>query len=367
MRVQRQRKLEGLPADLAGRADGQHAADQEQLTALHDEIQRLPEKYRLPIVLCCIETLSHEEAARQLNWPLGTVHGRLSRGRELLGRRLGRRGLVIPMAIARTRAGESRTRDIAVRESLLQSTVSLLGNSLPTKLQGLVKGVLSAMLIEKVRSTAFVAAMTTLGVASAATALMAFQEPATKSGRASAIQKAQGPSAKVTPNDVMKVAGNPLGAAAADEAEEERLAAEEERLAEEVGKMRARVEMLELKSESLRRRIHEAISQVDQYEDSLHDEKPPGLNPEQRERQQKTLASRIEKKKELIAQWQDEYSRSRVDIARLNYRIARTPRSIYESERDDSGKSIYDLLRRVDRLEAKVDRLADSVAKVKAP
>jgi hypothetical protein len=267
---------------------------------------------------------------------------------------------VIPAEIARTRAGESRTRDVAIRDSLLQSTVSLLGNSLPTKLQGLVKGVLSAMLIEKLRSTAFVAAMTTLGVASAATALMAFQGPATKSKPASAIGKARGPGAQFTPDDVMKVAGTPLGAAAVDEAEEERLA-------EEVGKMRARVEMLELQSESLRRRIHEAISQVDQYEDSLHDEKPPGLNPEQRDRQQKTLASRIEKKKVLIAQWQDEYSRSRVDIARLNYRIARTPRSMYEAERDDSGKSIYDLLRRVDRLEAKVDRLADSVARMKAP
>jgi hypothetical protein len=360
MRVQRQRKLEGLPADLAGRADDQLGADREQLAALHDEIQRLPEKYRLPIVLCCIEALSHNEAARQLNWPVGTVHGRLSRGRELLGRRLGRRGLAIPTAIAGARQGASRTREIVIRESLIQSTVNLLGGTLPTNLQGLVKGVLSAMLIEKVRSTAFVAAMTTLGVASAATALMAFQGPATKSNAASAIGKAQAPGAQIATKEVMKVAGNPVGPAAVDEAEEERLA-------EEVGKMRANVEMLELQSESLRRRIHEAISQVDQYEDDLNDEKPPGLNPEQRERQQKTLGGRIEKKRQLIAEWQEAYSKSRVDIARLNYRIARTPRSMYEAERDDSGKSIYDLLRRIDRLEAKVDRLADAVARMKAP
>jgi hypothetical protein len=157
----------------------------------------------------------------------------------------------------------------------------------------------------------------------------------------------------------MKVAGNPVGAAAVDEVEEERLA-------EEVGKMRANVEMLELKSESLRSRIHEAIALVDKYEDKRRDEMP-GLTPGQVESTKERLLSRIEEKKSLISQWEKEYSKTRVDIARLNYRIARTPRSLYEAERDDSGKSIYDLLRRIDRLEAKVDRLADSVARIKAP
>jgi RNA polymerase sigma factor (sigma-70 family) len=48
------------------------AEERERVGALHQEINRLPEKYRPPIVLCYFEGLTHDAAARRLHWPVGT-------------------------------------------------------------------------------------------------------------------------------------------------------------------------------------------------------------------------------------------------------------------------------------------------------
>jgi RNA polymerase sigma factor (sigma-70 family) len=67
---------------------------------LDEELARLPDGCRAAVVLCCLEGRARDEAAAELGWPLGTLKARLERGRDLLRRRLLRRGLTLPAALA---------------------------------------------------------------------------------------------------------------------------------------------------------------------------------------------------------------------------------------------------------------------------
>jgi RNA polymerase sigma factor (sigma-70 family) len=59
---------------------------------LDQELNRLPGKYRAVLVLCYLKGHTHDQAAEELECPVGTVRSRLARGRDLLRRRLTTRG-----------------------------------------------------------------------------------------------------------------------------------------------------------------------------------------------------------------------------------------------------------------------------------
>jgi RNA polymerase sigma factor (sigma-70 family) len=88
---------------------------------LHEEVARLPKRYREPIVLCYLEGLSTEEAALRIGCPVGTVFSRMSRARERLRGRLVRRGLALPAAVLA--AGLTRPARAALPANWLNATV----------------------------------------------------------------------------------------------------------------------------------------------------------------------------------------------------------------------------------------------------
>jgi RNA polymerase sigma factor (sigma-70 family) len=111
-----------LPAPLSADSRPDPLAEisgRELLTIIDEELQRLADVYRLPVILCCLEGRSLEEVARQLGWTVGSVKGRLERGRARLHDRLLRRGLTLPAALAAVEASRGPASAAAVAVSAL--------------------------------------------------------------------------------------------------------------------------------------------------------------------------------------------------------------------------------------------------------
>ena len=79
--------------DPPARLDPAVRVDVDLAPVLHEEVNRLPAKYRQPVILCHLQGLTHAEAAHELAWPVGTVSVRLARARKILADRLTRRGI----------------------------------------------------------------------------------------------------------------------------------------------------------------------------------------------------------------------------------------------------------------------------------
>src|SRR5262249_20892093 len=97
-RRQHERKAAPLSAAAPPRRDGKgkdplaELTGRELLTVLDEEVQKLPERYRSAVVLCYLEGQTRDQAAQRLGWSLSTLQRRLEAARELLRKRLTRRG-----------------------------------------------------------------------------------------------------------------------------------------------------------------------------------------------------------------------------------------------------------------------------------
>jgi len=96
--ARRRKDREGGPAAALGAVAGPAPTgpDFDLRAIVHEEVDRLPEGRRLPVVLCDLEGLTYEEAARRLRWTVPTLRNRLAKARRNLKDRLARRGVTGP-------------------------------------------------------------------------------------------------------------------------------------------------------------------------------------------------------------------------------------------------------------------------------
>jgi protocatechuate 3,4-dioxygenase beta subunit len=141
---------------------------------LNEEIHQLPDEYRAPLVLCCLEEKSLGEAARLLGWTKWTVKGRLQRGRERLRARLRRRGLELSVglfaAVLSTRSASAQVpatlADATLRAAVKVAAGGLVAGGVSAQVAALVQGASKSMFFSKAKiATALLLA---LGIAAAA-------------------------------------------------------------------------------------------------------------------------------------------------------------------------------------------------------
>jgi cobalt-zinc-cadmium efflux system membrane fusion protein len=189
------------------RAD--HETGPDLRPVLDEEINRLPEKYRTPVVLCYLEGKSTEEAACQLGCARGTVCSRLAWARRRLRSRLTRRGLGLSTA----GLGVALTPGLApaalvgatVRAAVVFASGQAAAGALPGKAAVLAEGVLRAMIVTRLKTVA--AVLLAVGMLGIGAGLSAQRLLADKQGpdEAPALVRGSGDGVRLPPNLAAKL------------------------------------------------------------------------------------------------------------------------------------------------------------------
>ncbi|WP_422926624.1 sigma-70 family RNA polymerase sigma factor [Singulisphaera sp. PoT] len=150
----RRKESEAKAQDSPGASRPVLEADHDWQPILHEEIGRLPESHRLPVVLCGLEGLTYEQAAEQLGWTVPKLRTRLSRAREQLKGRLTRRGVTALGVAAITMpldASAAMARDV-VSAALMRATISAVqGGAASSGATILAHTILRGMIMSKVQ------------------------------------------------------------------------------------------------------------------------------------------------------------------------------------------------------------------------
>lgn len=153
-------------------------------TILDEEIQRLPENLKAPILLCYLEGKTHNEAAIELGWSLTTFRGRLDRGRESLRKQLTRRGVTLSAVLlptllpGQTSAALPATLVVSIVKAATAGTEALQ-SLLPNQTLTLAQGVIEAMSWKKMKTavTALVLVLLMGGISGLTLAVLAADIP----------------------------------------------------------------------------------------------------------------------------------------------------------------------------------------------
>jgi RNA polymerase sigma factor (sigma-70 family) len=147
---------------------------QDILAMLDKELQRLPECYRGPLILCYLEGKDRNEAAERLGLSVGTLHGRLERGRNLLRQGLVRRGLTLSTGLLAVVLGEGPAQAALSPSAVIVTTRAALayacgGSSAaglaPPMVLSLATEALKTMALTKLATAAFAAGLIACGIA----------------------------------------------------------------------------------------------------------------------------------------------------------------------------------------------------------